>query len=304
MQFKVSVIIPVYKAEKYIRNAVKSAVFLEEVGEIILIEDGSPDNALAECYSLQKEFEKVKVIRHPNGENRGAGASRNLGIKSANFNYIAFLDADDAYLPNRFAITKAVFAQAADVTGVYEAIGVNFYDEKGKELFCKIRNISREQADSYDTRLKVDDSGSVYKYLITGSRGFFNTSGVTIRRDVFKDSFYFDESLRLHQDTELWIRLSYHYRFEEGSKEPVSLRGVHADNRISGQNLVSKNKYYQALLRYFRKQNVPYSIKFYLYKAIIRNHPKRRYIHSGNQILKIGELLVLSVREVRKFPLL
>src|SRR5688572_18232560 len=108
-EFKVSVIIPVYNAEKYLRNAVESAVNLEEVGEILLIEDNSPDNALQVCLQLEKEYDKVKVHRHPNGENRGAGESRNLGIKKSSFDYIAFLDADDWYLSNRFKRCKEIF---------------------------------------------------------------------------------------------------------------------------------------------------------------------------------------------------
>ena len=51
--FRVSVIVPVYNAEAYLRRAVESAVYLEEVGEIILIEDQSPDNALAVALELE-----------------------------------------------------------------------------------------------------------------------------------------------------------------------------------------------------------------------------------------------------------
>src|SRR5687768_1176577 len=106
--FKVSVIIPVYNAEKYLRGAVESAVNLEDVGEILLIEDKSPDNALQLCHQLAKEFDKVRVFTHPHGENKGAGASRNLGIEKSTLDYIAFLDADDWYLPNRFVKSKEI----------------------------------------------------------------------------------------------------------------------------------------------------------------------------------------------------
>src|SRR5687768_12809492 len=126
-EFKVSVIIPVYNAEKYLRNAVESAVFLDEVGEIILIEDKSPDNALQLCHQLKTEFDKVKVYTHPGGENRGAGESRNLGIAKSSFDYLAFLDADDWYLPNRFTRCKEIFARDETNDGVYEATGY-FYE--------------------------------------------------------------------------------------------------------------------------------------------------------------------------------
>jgi glycosyltransferase involved in cell wall biosynthesis len=71
---------------------------------VILIEDGSPDNALDICRQLEQEYEKVKLFQHPNGENRGAGASRNLGLTKAKHSYIVFLDADDELIGDRFTI--------------------------------------------------------------------------------------------------------------------------------------------------------------------------------------------------------
>src|SRR5690554_4082261 len=99
---QVSVIIPVYNAANFVTQAVESAVVLGEVGEVIVVEDGSPDNALDICRELADKYSKVKLFQHPNGENRGPGASRNLGIMNASFDFISFLDADDWYLPNRF----------------------------------------------------------------------------------------------------------------------------------------------------------------------------------------------------------
>ena len=104
---KISVIIPVYNAEKYITQAVESALQFEEVCEVILVEDKSPDNALEVCKNLAKTFDRVTLYQHPDKGNHGAGASRNLGMKMATGDYIAFLDADDFYLPNRFEAEKS-----------------------------------------------------------------------------------------------------------------------------------------------------------------------------------------------------
>ena len=133
--FKISVIIPVYNAESYLRKAVQSAVNLVEVGEIILIEDQSPDNALALAKKLEQEFEKVKLFQHPDKKNHGAGASRNLGIQKASCEYIAFLDADDYYLPNRFVKDKLVFETHDNCDGVYSAVGTHFYSQESKKEF-------------------------------------------------------------------------------------------------------------------------------------------------------------------------
>ena len=95
--FNISVIIPVYSAEKYLRQAVESVVAERHRGvkEIILVEDGSPDNSLKVAQELQNEFlEIIHLYQHPDGQNRGAGASRNLGIKKSAGDLICFLDAD------------------------------------------------------------------------------------------------------------------------------------------------------------------------------------------------------------------
>ena len=93
---KISVITPVYNAEKYITQAVESALQFPEVWEIILVEDQSPDNALEVCKTLVTNYpERVKLYQHPDKGNHGAGASRNLAISKATGEFIAFLDADD-----------------------------------------------------------------------------------------------------------------------------------------------------------------------------------------------------------------
>ena len=87
----------------------KSVLQLEDVKEILLIEDKSTDNSLEVCKKLENEFENVKLFQHPDKRNHGAGATRNLGLKMATADFVAFLDADDYYLPNRFDEEKKLF---------------------------------------------------------------------------------------------------------------------------------------------------------------------------------------------------
>ena len=134
---KISVIIPVYNAEKYVSQAVKSALQFEEVYEVVLVEDKSPDNALQVCRELAENNSRVKLYQHPDQGNHGAGASRNLGIEKSEGDFISFLDADDYYLPNRFDAEKELFKNN-DVDGVYGAIGVHYYSEKAKEQYYKV----------------------------------------------------------------------------------------------------------------------------------------------------------------------
>ena len=90
---KISVIIPVFNGEKYIKDCVRSLLnqTLSEF-EIILINDGSKDNTADICNKLSKEDSRIKVIHQ---ENSGVSIARNKGIQNANGEYLCFIDCDD-----------------------------------------------------------------------------------------------------------------------------------------------------------------------------------------------------------------
>lgn len=90
---KVSVIVPVYNAEKYLHRCIESIINQTLNGiEIILINDGSTDNSLNICKQYEEIDPRIKVI---DKENSGPSASRNIGIENANGEYITFVDSDD-----------------------------------------------------------------------------------------------------------------------------------------------------------------------------------------------------------------
>lgn len=231
MKNRISVIIPVYNAEKYISQAVESALQFEDVYEIILIEDKSPDNALAVCQNLAEKHERVKLFQHPDKENHGAGASRNLGIEKSTGDFIAFLDADDYYLPNRFDAERELFKNP-EVEGVYGAIGVHYYSEKAKEQYYGVFG------DRLTTVYKKHEPKDVFpgQLNMLGSFGLFSIDSLTIRRDSLlqKVKPFFKTHLRLHQDTEFLVRSSYYLNFYPGILDAaVAMRGVHENNRIT-----------------------------------------------------------------------
>ena len=228
---KISVITPVYNAEKYITQAVESALQFDEVYEVILVEDQSPDNALEVCKKLAQKYDRVKVFQHPDKGNQGAGASRNLGLEKATGDFIAFLDADDYYLPNRFEAEKELFKNP-DVEGVYGAIGVHYYSRKAKEQFYFLFG------DRLTTVYKKHSPKDVFRGQLgmNGSFGLFSIDALTIRKSALdkKLSPMMKTHLRLHQDTEFLFRLSYYLDLYPGIlDQAVANRGVHEDNRIT-----------------------------------------------------------------------
>lgn len=230
---EISVIIPVYNAAEFLEKAVHSAALFDEVKEIILAEDRSTDHSLEICKRLISEIPKVKLFQHPNGENRGAGASRNLGIDHATSDFIAFLDADDYYLPNRFDAEKRLFSDP-DIEGVFGAIGTEYLTEKGKQEFqSKFKEVSLSTV-NYPA-----EGEEVFRGLLSLTPEVFGTSfhlnSLTVRKlSLDRNNIRFNEALRVHQDTELIMRLAYHCYLKTGSiDEAIAIRGIHDDNRIT-----------------------------------------------------------------------
>ncbi len=227
---KISVIIPVYNAEKYISQAVESALQFDEVCEVILVEDKSPDNALEICKNLAEKYDRVKLYQHADKGNHGAGASRNLGMEKAIGDFVAFLDADDYYLPNRFDAEKELFKNP-EVDGVYGAIGVHYYSEKAKEQYFPLF------ANRLTTVYKNHKSEEVFRGQLgmLGSFGLFSIDALTVKKSALdKITPKMKTHLKLHQDTEFLFRLSYYLKLFPGIlNEAVAMRGVHEDNRIT-----------------------------------------------------------------------
>lgn len=239
--FKVSVIMPVYNAEKFVEEAVLSAVHLDEVGEIILIEDGSKDNSLLKCEELSRNNEKVSLYVHENNQNKGASESRNLGIQNAKFSYISFLDADDIYNENRFEKDKNIFLSNLAIDGVYSAVG--YLNEPDGKVFTFSKRIQPNQ---------------LFHYLLRGTYGHFHTNGITVKSSVFNDTGYFNPKLTLHQDSEMWLKMAFKKILIGGelNKTVASIRR-HEGNRIwTGQNNKTRFLVYQSFLDWVILKNI------------------------------------------------
>lgn len=232
MLLKVSVIIPVYKADQFLEKAVLSALQFDEVKEVLLIEDGSPDNSLEICNNLEKKYVKIKVLQHEDKANHGAGATRNLGLENATQDFVAFLDADDYYLSNRFDAEKLIFKETK-IDGVFGALGVEFLSENGKKEFAE--KFKGNQL----TTVKHSAEGLDVFYGLLGLNNnfgtFFHLNTLTIRTESLrKHNLKFNEELRVHQDSDFIIKLAYHCHLKSGNiTEPIAIRGVHDDNRIT-----------------------------------------------------------------------
>ena len=255
---KISVIIPVYNAEKYVKKAVESALAQPETGEIILIEDCSPDNALKVCEELEQKYEIVKLYQHPDKKNHGAGATRNLGIEKAKNDYIAFLDADDYYLPKRFRAENEIFTNHPEAEGVYGALGIRFYSDEGKRKFE--RALVNKDLTTVSSSVGHREILLVLLGISNKARGHFHLDCLTVRKSVFNKTGPFSTRLRLSQDTDFIIKLAATSRILAGIVDKaIAIRGVHDDNRVSNKENLERYRaeLYESLYKWGKDNEMP-----------------------------------------------
>ncbi len=253
--FSASVIIPVYNAERFIPSALESVLAHAEVKEIIIVDDASPDNSLSICKDFRSRDERVKIFHHPGNQNRGAGASRNLGLSLATQPYIAFLDADDRYTPERFAAEKVLFNAHNFFDGVYGATGSEYSDSIGCKAWEKL-GLSARTITTVNHKIPAD---VLFEYLIGFKHlkkynGYFHINALTLKRSsIMRHGLSFDESLRLHQDSAFIFQCAYHLKLASGLIDRnVSIRRIHQANRwIHNTNeLETKAALYRSLMRW------------------------------------------------------
>jgi len=251
VEFQLSVVLPVFNAERFVLKAVSSALIQDEVMEVVVIDDGSNDDSLAICLEVEKNERRVSVYQHHGGKNYGVSASRNLGIKKAKGKFIAFLDADDYYLPDRFKQDIEILQNDPSVDGVYNALGIHVYDETERGLFRK---------DLTTVKDSIPPDKLFEEMAPIGSSGYFHCDTLTVRRQIFDKVGLFDSTLEIGEDTHMWLKMAARGCLVAGViDQPVAMRGVHTGNRVKDK--AKKFDYYRpllflSLLEWAKKNNI------------------------------------------------
>jgi peptidoglycan/xylan/chitin deacetylase (PgdA/CDA1 family)/glycosyltransferase involved in cell wall biosynthesis len=132
---RVSAISIFYNAEAYLREAIDSVLAQEfSDWELLLVDDGSGDasGAIAKDYA-ERDLERIRYLQHPAGANRGMSASRNLGLTNARGEFVAFIDADDRWRPNKLREQIELLDQMPEVDAVCGAVNYWASHEGGQD---------------------------------------------------------------------------------------------------------------------------------------------------------------------------
>ena len=210
----ISVIIPVYNSEQWIGQSVTSALNFDVISEVLIIDDGSTDNSSKLLRELASSDKRITILSHPNNQNKGRSASRNLGIQAATQPWVAFLDADDYFLSNRFDDIDL----GSQVDGYYGSI--SSHNERNIEASGLVTGIRQ------DVKPEL-----LYQFLTEQPNEYFSIVGLTIRREKLLESGLFDEGLDVGEDTDLIWRLSKLIKLHpQNTKEAIAIRRVHQSN--------------------------------------------------------------------------
>lgn len=226
MKFEISVIIPVYNVERFIKKTIQSALDQSQVREVIVIDDGSTDRTRDIVVSFDDT--RIKLLYHYNNINKGRSATRNLGLSSSSSNYIAFLDGDDFYLPNRFDNDELIFEANAKCDGVYNA--VSFYHHNSSTTgYYKSSELTTISKFIAPQELGVE--------LVRGMYGHIHLNGLTLKNSK-RDFIEFSENLPVAEDT-AWIwQLAFTKVLLPGLiRKPIAMRCIH-DNNIFNNRLI------------------------------------------------------------------
>ena len=192
----VSVVTPTYNRARFLPDAVTS-VLSQTFGdfELIIVDDGSDDNTR----DVLAPFLADRRVRYFHQENQGQSHARNLALKQATGDCIAFLDSDDVWAPDKLEKQLAVLQANPGVDIVHGDEAT--IDEQGKVI--SFENMKR-------------CSGRITRYLLADNSVSITTA--LVRRRCFDEMGGFDTSVGVADDYELWLRFSarYCYQYEPG----------------------------------------------------------------------------------------
>ena len=217
----VSAVITAYNAEKYIAETLKS-VSAQTYGpmEIIVVDDGSADKT-AEI--VRTQFPDVHYIYQ---RNAGQPSARNAGIRNAKGTYIAFVDSDDLWFPQKIARQVEQLTRSQAVWCYCDCL---FFHEDLNHVLYR-----------YSAQVRPR-TGRVLEPLLLGN--FISSPTPIIRRDALMEIGLWDETVAIAEDWNMWLKLSARFGIEYVDETLAAYR-LHGDNMMKGasiQNILDSN---------------------------------------------------------------
>ncbi|RDH44962.1 glycosyltransferase family 2 protein [Zooshikella ganghwensis] len=289
-----SVVMPVYNVEAFVSDAISSVLKQTYTNfELLIINDCSPDNSINICKRFKDP--RIKIIHH--SRNRGLAGARNTGIRNAQGKFIAFLDSDDLWHPDKLLRHVQHLTENPDIGLSFSRSA--FIDTNGKPNHC------------YQMpRLKNIDAGYIFCRNPVG-----NGSSPVIRRETLEaiafdhlhentiERCYFDPNLRRSEDIECFLRIALTTCWRvEGIPEPLTLYRLNAEGLSaqlykqleSWEKVAEKTRSYApAFSQQWEKTARAFQLR-YLARQAIRLKDGSTAVKMTHQALKNHKLMIFQ----------
>jgi len=243
----VSIMMPAFNAERYIADSIRSVSYQTFTDwELVVVDDGSTDRTAEIVRELAAEDARILYVRQQNG---GQAAARNTGIHRSSGTVVAFIDADDLWLPQKLERQLAVMKDTA-VDLVY-CDGYVFYDVGAPE-----------RSDFFAIVPGRTDGATMFPLLFAYNR--IATLSVVARRDALERVGLFDENRRLQncEDYELWLRLALEGSTFFGMTDKLmryrrhSASSTHSESKMLGPMIEVIKKHSQTIDPHTAQQRI------------------------------------------------
>ncbi len=267
--YEISVVIPTYNREKYIKNAVESVLAQKgksgsfSIREIIIVDDESVDNTEEIVKSINDD--RIRYIKL--AVNSGASEARNIGVKAADSDWIAFQDSDDLWHKDKIEKQVKYLADHPDVYMVSHPVKAVFED--GSVLYTGIS----EEPDMVPE---------------LAERNYYDTPTILINRECFLNSGGFDNSLKALEDWDFSIRFADKYKI--GMVNEVLLDSQMVSNGISS----GARNYYESRCKMIA-WNKEIFLKHNCFDRAVRS--LLTHAESNDVLEEVGRMLELCLME-------
>lgn len=235
----ISIVIPIFNQQDTVHNTIQSALNQDYCDfEILVVDDGSTDSSADVVKKIQSSDSRIKIFQKKNG---GVSSARNEGIRQAKSDFIAFLDADDLWEPNYLQEQVKLIKDFPNA----EMWGIAWGIKQNNRKKNKKNNIPKN-----------------FRGIVTNQWPrdihLFWTSAVVIHKPVLEKVDYFDESIRIGEDLDMWCRITLQFKVAFYNKI-LAFYNFDAENRAMKK----------------MKPNLKYCLPYYMekYNAIQYNKP-------------------------------
>ena len=274
----VSVVIPVYKGDNYVREAIESVLKQTYKNvEIVVVNDGSPDEGKTRNACLEYEG-KIEYFEKENG---GCASAINYGIKMAKGDFISWLSHDDLYYPNKIEHQIKLYREKnLDPKKVIISNSGDLIDKDGK----KIPHPSYGKTGFLNSR-------QAFRHLLFEK--CFNGCGLLIPRNLFKDGFFFNEDMRFVLDWNLWLKFAIGGAEFYVDKEVLVSNRQHSGQVTNTQSELHKKETEETVNELFellKRENEELIPDLYIFASVTKREKTKaikEYIRERN--LKVSE---------------